>query len=173
MIEEQENDYNYDDITILHEFNLSINTREIFVPPNIFDSPDDTMIDHVVASTFIKNLHILNSISNEPIIIHQINYGGDWGYGMAIYDAILHSCNNPRMSNVAIISYGYAASMSSVILQAASKRILTPNTTFLMHWGSEEINSNFSSVVSEVEQRKKEAAKMLDIYVNRCKYGKY
>ncbi len=44
--------------------------------------------------------------------------GGSWNDGMAIFDAIQLS-----KSYVTIISYGQAESMSSVILQAADKRV--------------------------------------------------
>ena len=57
--------------------------------------------------------------------------GGEWSDGMAIYDAISMS-----RSYITIIAYGQAESMSSIIFQAADRRLITPNTYFMSHYGS-------------------------------------
>ena len=91
-----------------------------------------------MATTFIKNIRLLDQIKNEPIIIHMDSLGGNWGDGMAIYDAIKIS-----RSHVTILVYGQAESMSSIILQAANKRITMPNAYFMCHYGSSASAGNY------------------------------
>lgn len=153
----------------VHMFGLIIDTREIFISSNLNESIEDSMIDHVVFSNFIKNLRILNSIGNDPILIHLGTCGGDWNYGIAIYDAIKESCDDENSSDIIVLSHASARSMSSVIPQAASLRIIMPNADYLVHYGSSGYIGNHRSFVSEAQQAEESNDTMLQIYVNRIK----
>jgi ATP-dependent protease ClpP protease subunit len=151
-----------------HNFGIVIDTREIFIAPNLNQSIDDAMVDHVVAHQFIRNLQILNSLNDDPILVHMMTCGGAWDYGMAIYDAIKAS-----YSYITILSYAHSRSMSSIIPQAADLRISMPNADFMIHWGYDAFAGNHTSVISEAEWAKKDASKMLDIYTEKCLDGQY
>lgn len=129
-------------------------------------------IEYVIAKRFIKNFGIIMRSSRKPIVIHMKTCGGDWIEGMAIYDTI-KTCPWP----VTIINYTHARSMSSLIFQAANKRIMMPNSYFLIHDGTSAVNGTNKQVRSAVNFEKKVADKtMMDIYVKAMKessHGKF
>jgi ATP-dependent protease ClpP protease subunit len=65
--------------------------------------------------------------------------GGDWEDCLGIYDTIKHS-----KSKTIILAYGKVQSASSVILQAPNVRILMPNVTMMIHYGSISLDSERS-----------------------------
>jgi ATP-dependent protease ClpP protease subunit len=121
-----------------------------------------------MATTFIKNIRHLDSIKNEPILIHMHSLGGNWGDGMAIYDAIKVS-----RSHVTVVTYGQAESMSSIILQAADVRIMMPNSYFMCHYGSSSNSGSFLDTQNWAEFESRILDSMLDIYVDKCINGKF
>jgi ATP-dependent protease ClpP protease subunit len=151
-----------------HEFGILIDTREIFLSSDLAYDYDEAMIDHRAANTFIRNLRILNNLGTDPILIHQCTVGGDWNYGIAIYDAIKASS-----SNIIIICHAHARSMGSIIPQAATWRVIMPNADLLIHWGTLEQGGNYTSVQAEAHWGRRIAEKMLDIYISRCKEGQF
>ncbi len=104
----------------------------------IANADEDPGVDYRMASTFAKNIRILDLISHDNIIIHMHSIGGNWNDGMAIFDAI-KACE----SHVTIIAYGQAESMSSIILQAADSRIMMPNAYLMCHFGSNSYCGSF------------------------------
>ena len=152
----------------LHEYGIFLDTREIFLGSHYNRTSEDAEVDHAMAHNFIRNLSLLNTFGNTPIIVHMISCGGDWNYGMAIYDAIKSSCDDPKLSDVIVVAYAHARSMSSIIPQAATYRIMMPNTEFLVHWGSFYFDGNHKSGISMAEECKRLENVMLDIYANRC-----
>ncbi len=151
-----------------HIFNIILDTREIFLSSDQNYNYEEAMLDHRAANTFIKNLQILNSKDNDNILVHMITNGGDWNYGMAIYDAIKTS-----QSSITILAYAHARSMSSIIPQAAKWRVIMPHADFLIHWGTNEISGNHTSVQAEALWSQKSAEIMLDVYTERCKDGQF
>jgi ATP-dependent protease ClpP protease subunit len=87
--------------------------------------------------------------------------GGFWEEGMAIYDTI-KSC--PWY--VTILNYTHARSMSSIIFQAANKRVMMPNSSFMFHDGTFGIEGTQKQVYSAVQFNKIADKTMLDIYSN-------
>jgi ATP-dependent protease ClpP protease subunit len=153
----------------LHHFGINIDTREIFLSSDLDYDYNEAMLDHRAANKFVRNLQILNSLSDGPILVHMITCGGDWNYGMAIYDAIKTS-----KSDIIILAYAHARSMSSIIPQAAKWRVMMPNADFLIHDGTLGFDDmNYQSVVSEVKWSEKGRERMLDVYVERCREGQF
>jgi ATP-dependent Clp protease protease subunit len=111
---------------------------------------------------------MLDTMSNEPIIVHMHSIGGNWNDGMAIYDSI-SLCK----SYVTIVVYGQAESMSSIILQAADNRVMTPNSYFMCHFGSSGYSGNYLDVQKGAAFEKKMTDAMLNIYTEQCMRGKY
>lgn len=156
-----------------HNFGVIIDTREIFIAPPMDTQLEDACIDHRVCHQFLRNLYVLNSMGGDPILVHMCTCGGDWNYGMAMYDAIYMSCQNPESSNIVVLSHGQARSMSSVIPQAATWRVLMPNTEYLVHYGTYGDEGNYTNVVAGVDWHKKSTEVMIDVYVKRIKEGQF
>jgi len=155
-------------IESIHGQNIDLKQREIYLHGHYGPFEDDPGVEYRMATTFIKNLRHLDSIKNEPILIHMHSLGGNWGDGMAIYDAI-----ELARSHVTIVVYGQAESMSSIILQAADTRIMMPNSYFMSHYGS---SSNYGNYLDTQSWSKFETTildSMLDIYVTKCIKGKF
>ena len=152
-----------------HEYGANISSREIFLH-NHYHSEDNQNpgVEYRMSNTFIKNLRALDTKANANITIHCHSIGGEWADGMAIYDAI-QLCR----SYVTIIIYGQASSMSSIFMQAADYRYMTPNSHFMSHYGSSDINSDYLSAINQAEYEKLTADTMFDIYSNRCVEGKF
>jgi ATP-dependent protease ClpP protease subunit len=121
-------------------------------------------VEFVMANRFIKNLNILMRKSDDPILIHMKTCGGMWEEGMAIYDAI-KACPN----HITILSYTHARSMSSIILQAAEKRVLMPHSTFMFHGGTIGLDGTHKQFMTEADEAKKVHNQMMKIYIDSMK----
>lgn len=126
-------DFNYS----WFDCNLDLFTRTIYMGSLSRDYDiGESGVDNFMAEYFIKGMHTLETRnSDKEINIIMNNPGGDWYHGMAIYDSIKNSscpCN--------VTVYGHAMSMGSVILQAADRRTMMPNSRFMIHYGS---NGNY------------------------------
>lgn len=156
----------------MHEYGINLKDFSIYlegIPVEYAGDETEFLepgVEYQMASRFIKNLHILSGKNpKRPILIHMKTCGGIWEEGMAIYDAI-RACPNP----VTILSYTHARSMSSIILQAADKRVLMPNSHFLFHEGTLDLTGNSKGVMSGAEWIKKVInPAMLNIYTNSLK----
>lgn len=125
-------------------------------------------VEYVMANKFIKNMNILMRKGSEPILIHMKSSGGDWQEGMAIYDMI-KACPNL----VTILNYTHARSMSSIILQAANKRMMLPNSIFMFHAGELGFEGTFKQAQSFAEFEKLSLDTMLDIYITNLRRGEF
>jgi ATP-dependent protease ClpP protease subunit len=97
--------------------------------------------------------------------------GGDWEEGMAIYDTI-KACPNP----VIILNYTWARSMSSLIMCAATKRVMMPNSKFMIHDGALGLSGSVRKVRTGMKQEEKSMNIMMNIYSDilyregKCQY---
>ena len=157
-----------DIIESIHCQNIDLKQREIYLHGQHGSFDDDPGVEYRMATTFIKNIRHLDYTKNEPILIHMHSLGGNWGDGMAIFDAI-KICR----SHVTILVYGQAESMSSIILQAADKRIMMPNSHFMCHYGSSGNSGNYLDTQNWSKFEEKILDTMLDIYVEKTVKGKY
>lgn len=110
--------------------NLDLQARTIYMGSLNNLHGDESGVDNFMAEYFIKGMHILENMNNEPIIVVMNNPGGEWYHGMAIYDAIICS-----PCKIIMKVYGHAMSMGSIILQAADYRIMMPNSRMMVHYG--------------------------------------
>ena len=157
-------------ISDMHEYGINADSREIFVHGHIDNNGDEEPgVDYRMAGQFIKNMTLLTHLSREEsILIHMITCGGDWSYGMAMYDAIA-GCP----CSVTVLSYAHARSMSSIIIQAADYRVLQPHTDFLIHHGTYGFEGNHTSAESEWKQARISTEQMMKIYTDKAKNGTY
>lgn len=152
-----------------HDYGANIQSREIFLH-NHYHAEDNQNpgVEYRMANTFVKNLRALDIKSDQPITIHMQSVGGEWSDGMAIFDAI-SMCR----SYVTIIAYGQAESMSSIILQAADMRLMTPNSYFMSHFGSSEATGHYLNVQNWIQYEKYLCDIMMNIYATKCINGQY
>jgi ATP-dependent Clp protease protease subunit len=151
----------------LHNYDVDLKSNHIYLMGvdrgyEVNSGTEEPGVEFTMANRFIKNINICMRVNQDkPIIIHMKTCGGDWQEGMAIYDAI-KSCP----SRVIILNYTHARSMSSIIFQAADKRIMMPNSYFMLHDGSYGIEGTVKQVKSAVKFEERTEKTMLDIYAN-------
>lgn len=151
----------------IHNYSIDPENREIYLHSYFTENEDETGVDYKSAVIFQKNLRFLNLSSLDPILVHMHLPGGDWQDCLGIYDHIKAS-----KSKVGIVAYAKVESSSSVLLQAADLRILSPNTNFLIHYGSLSIDNEHKAALSMVQWSEKESEKMIDIFTERCMNSK-
>jgi|14BtaG_2_1085337.scaffolds.fasta_scaffold00598_12 ATP-dependent protease ClpP protease subunit len=151
----------------LQEYGINPDTREIWLH-GCTASEEEEGVDFRMAVMFEKNLSVISEADDGPILIHMHSIGGNWTDGAAIYDAI-KACP----CHVTILAYANARSMSSVILQAADTRVLTPHCHFLMHEGYYAFDGNMSSARAEMEQAVRDTDAMIQIYAERAVHSDY
>lgn len=147
----------------LHEYDVDLKSNHIYlfgVESYLNEEGFEPGIEYIIANRFIRNFNLLMRVNpNIPILIHMKTNGGFWEEGMAIYDTI-RSCPWP----ITILNYTHARSMSSIIFQAANKRVMMPHSSFLFHEGTFGIEGTQKQVYSAVQFNKIADKTMLDIY---------
>lgn len=160
--------YLYDnDIDILNNTIYLISVPDYVIGTGI-DETEQSGVEFLQANRFLKNLHTLESLSDDPITIHQSTCGGHWYFGMQIYQAIKSSKNH-----ITIINHTEARSMSSLTFLAADTRIMMPYSTFMVHTGTIHTGGTLTQLRTEFAQSEKSMEQMMDIYVNHLKDKPY
>lgn len=159
----------------VHDHNLDLQRNEIYLfGREEFSYGAGEMIlepgvEYTMANQFIKSIRILQMHSTAPILIHMKTCGGLWEEGMAIYDAIA-SCPN----EVTVLNYTHARSMSSLIPLAASRLVMMPHSTYMIHEGTFGFEGTQKQLRTEYLETKKTMEEMLNIYTARLKsQGKF
>lgn len=147
----------------IHNFGLDLKNREVYLHSYI-DGEEESGVDYRSAVLFEKNIRYLNTLSHDPILVHMHMPGGYWQDCLGMYDTVRFS-----KSKIAILAYAKVESSSSVLFQSPSLRILMPNTTMLIHYGSFSLDGEHSkAAVSSVKWNEDECDKMIDIFTDRC-----
>jgi ATP-dependent Clp protease protease subunit len=156
-------------ITDIHNNNINHYSREIYLHgyKEGYDE-EEPGVDYRMATTFIKNVYILEEQSHKSVLIHMHTIGGNWCDGMAMFNT-LRLVKSP----IVIIGYAQASSMSGIILQAADKRVLMPDCEFMIHHGSISLSDNTMAVKSAIDQNERYCRRMLQIFAQRAINGKY
>lgn len=131
-----------EDITAFHDHGLYLPSRTLYLHQDL----EDSEVNHNVAARAIKNLHILEQISDAAIRIYINTPGGDVISGMAIYDAIISS---PCLIKGIVL--GEASSMGAIILQGCDSRVARKWARFMLHDGSNSVEGNWRDVEKAVE----------------------
>lgn len=156
----------------VHSYDIDIEANHIYLMGNESLAEIDGNepgIDYTMSNKFIRNMNILINRSDDPILISMKSCGGDFAEGMAIYDTIM-TCPN----QICILNYTHASSMSSIIFQAADKRVMMPHSTFMFHDGTMSMQGTCKQYLTEAEELKKTNKIMMDIYIDSMKKkGKY
>ncbi len=154
-------------ISDVHSHCISLDSREIYIH-SYYREGEEAGVDYRMGTCFVKNLHLLEVQNRKTILIHQHTFGGDWNDGMAMFNAIQFA-----KSPIVFLCYAHARSMSSIILQAADKRVLMPDCDFMIHYGSICFEGTAVEAESMMNFNEKLNVRMLDIYYSRCKEGPY
>ncbi len=155
--------YKQEKLNHIHDYNVDVENREIFLHSYIDSNEEDAGVDYRSSIGLIKNIRYLNTISDEPIIIHMNIPGGIWEDCLAMYDTIKLS-----KSKIGIIAYSKVQSASSILLQAPRVRVLMPNVTMLIHYGSLSFENEHKAAISNMQWSTQESAKMIDIFTEKC-----
>lgn len=159
----------YNPIEVIHNFDLCLQTRTVFLHAQEYGvDGEEGGIDWKVATKFIKNIYHLNSLNNKPIKVIISSFGGDYYFGMSIYDTIKNS-----VAPIDIYAYGCVASMTTIILQAAKTRYLSQHSSFMIHMGDYQNNGDLRKVTSGIDFYKTHNKEMFDIYAERCVDGEF
>lgn len=153
-------------ISDIHGHNINHHTREIYVHGAY--SEEEPGVDFRMGTTFVKNMHILDSQKVANILIHMHTIGGDWDHGMAMFWAIRFA-----KSPVTILAHSHASSMSGILLQAADNRVIMPDCNFMIHHGSIYVNDDSIAVKSAVDVNNRLCKRMLHIFARRAILGRY
>lgn len=150
---------NQDDVYIFHDYGLHIPTRTIQYPA----PTGDCDIDQAGVNRTIANLHILESLNQNPITLILNSYGGDVYQALGLYDFI-----KSMHSEVYIRTIGACMSGATLILQAGDKRSISANTTFMMHVGESSYGDHSNNVRNWVKYENSVIVpKMKEIYAGR------
>jgi ATP-dependent Clp protease protease subunit len=154
-------------ISEIHNHHINHLNREIYLHGHL-DASEEPGVEYRMATSFIKNLHILCTQNSQNILVHMHTIGGNWSDGMAIFNSIRLS-----KASITIIGYAQASSMSGIVFQSADKRVLMPDCEVMIHHGSIALEDTSVAVKSAVEQNEKSCRRMLQIFAERAILGKY
>jgi len=163
-----------DPVYRLHTFGIDPQSNHIFLTPDpeaaFMAEGVEPGVDFAMASRFMINARIcMMTNPDSGLVVHMKTCGGEFGEGMAIFDMLLMYPHETT-----ILNYTHARSMSSMIFQAATKRVMMPNSHFMFHDGSIADEGNLKTVRSGFEFYDKIGGVMLDIYAWRMKQrGKF
>lgn len=116
--------------------NRVITSFDTYVTPG-----EDPEFDFTTSERLVKNLHILNSLSKNPLSVLMNTQGGNVYQMLAMYDAVRLS-----RSPVTIVGCGSIFSGGAMIMQAASWRVMQENCRFMAHIGSGTVDKDFLDI---------------------------
>lgn len=127
--------------TLLLEKGIDLVGRRMIVGIPYMEHNTDNDVGFPLAANFFTGLHALENFyvseTGRPpkghIDIEFVSYGGDVYTSLGIFDRLV-------MSTVPVHMYVYGPCMSggSIILQAATKRFISPNSKLMLHYGFTE-----------------------------------
>ncbi len=129
------------------------------------DNSEDIAITDASVQDLIKKLMLLDKDRHDKeITIYFTSNGGDTDAGFSLYDYI-KQCKSPTK----IIIMGKCFSMSSIILQAANKRIMQKNSTLMIHDGSLAVDSEAKNTEKRAEYNKYQRFLCYEILLEKMK----
>lgn len=155
----------------VHHHCVNLAKHEIYLHSYITDTTEEFEpgVEYRQATMFIKNVHIVNEDNPDNILVHMHSVGGCWDNGMAMFHTIELS-----KAPVVILAYSQASSMTGIIFQSAKRRIMMPDSHFLMHHGTvPAIEIHPFALKSEVDRQMFACNRMLQIFAERAMVGEY
>jgi ATP-dependent protease ClpP protease subunit len=155
-------------VDLFHHRGVFLPTRTLYLGSETFDAEgNEGGINAASADIFVRNMHMLESLSDAPVNVLLNSVGGDEYHGLAIFDAI--KCSPCR---VTMTVRGHAMSMGSVILQAAAERVLGPTSTVMLHYGTIGISGHTKTVAKIAEESARLNRWMEELYLEKIRQKK-
>ena len=107
----------------------------VYTPARLIDLSGE--IHQEKATEFIKNIRLLDYVSDKEIRVLINSEGGDVRAGMDIVDAI-KECQSKVITHVV----GVAESMAAIITQAGDERLISYSGSIMIHVGQEGYDLN-------------------------------
>lgn len=137
-----------DELDQWHEYNIYTPARLISL---------DGEINSDKATEFIKNIRLLDHVSDKEIKVLINSEGGDVRAGMDIVDAI-KECQSKVITHVV----GVAESMAAIILQAGDERWISSSGSIMIHVGEEGYEPNHPKNLEAWIKESKRLGEMAD-----------
>lgn len=148
-----------------HANDLYLPSRTVFMGCSVVESGDEIGTGAAMAEGVLKNLHVLETLSpTSPITIVMNNPGGDEYHGAAIYDAILSSS-----CPITVVARGHAMSMGSIIMQAATERVMGANAVQMIHYGTWGVNHHSKTAAKIAREGERWDSWMEELYLKRIR----
>jgi ATP-dependent Clp protease protease subunit len=154
-----------DHIALYHEHGLWIPDRKIYLSRG---ESGEAEVDNAMAERLIKNIHILEGMSREPITVIINSPGGSVVDGYAMFDII--DASSCRMTGVVT---GEASSMAALVLQAFDYRKAYRNAVFVLHDGSDELKGVIRDVEKAAEYMRSDRLKQYEILEGTTNHDRY
>jgi len=137
-----------DELDQFHEYNVYTPARLIMLSGDI---------DEENTNEFIKNIRLMDHVTDKNITVLINSEGGNVHQGMAIYDAI-KECNSKVITHIV----GTAYSMAAIIAQAGDHREISPNATMMIHIGDESYEDSHPKNLERWIKENKRMGKLAD-----------
>ena len=142
-----------------YDHNVHLETRTLYIG----DEVEEGEVGPAMAVNVLKAFHLFDTQAvDKPVTVMLNTQGGCWYSGMAIYDLVEQS-----ECHVDIYAIGSVMSMGSVIMQAADVRYMYPNSTMMIHDGSEALSGHTRNVINWARFAEKLCDDMYGIYAKR------
>lgn len=138
----------------LHDNQIKISTPHWWNEFLLRQSRTIDFFEEVEAMTCFSSTMVAMMLENsKPITILLHSPGGDVLEGLGIFDTIMAA--KKQGVRVTVHGIGVVASMAAIIMQAASHRVMTPNSRMLLH-EIREFSFMSSNTVSDAVDKAKE-----------------
>ncbi len=159
--------------TLLMERGIDLGRRKMIVGVPYISNNSESDVGFPLVANFFTGLHALEHFyepkagetPREHIDIEFVSYGGDLHASFGIFDRI-------TMVSVPVHIYVYGPCMSagSLILQAATKRFMSPKSSLMLHYGftADEGTSDPKRLEEVLRYHKKLMDTLVSIYLSSC-----
>ena len=150
-------------------YGIDFKNRRVYFGVNL-DTADDEPSAFTPASVeyAIRAIHKMASDSpNKPIEIHMSSFGGDPYSMLRLHDEIL-ACP----CQVKFVGGGAIMSAATWIMAVCDERVLHPNTTIMVHDGSEEFGGKHTDTQITAAEMKRLQDLLYDIYAANSRMPK-
>ena len=114
----------------------------------------------------VSGFAVLNQLQVPSITLRLNTPGGDLYSGLALYDLV-----KANKTPIDIIAVGICMSAGALIMQAGRKRLATPNTQLLVHYGSDAASGTYKDFQRYAEHGRNLEIQIADIFCNRCNWS--
>jgi ATP-dependent Clp endopeptidase proteolytic subunit ClpP len=151
-------------------YGVDLKNRRIYFGINLDSGDVDQSTDFTLTSVeyAVRALHrMATDAPGKPIEIHMCSYGGDPYAMLRLYDEI-HACP----CQVKFFGAGVIMSSATWIMAGCDERNLHPNTTIMVHDGSEGFDGKHTDHQIQAAEMKRLQERLYDIYAENSRMPK-